>query len=214
MIFHVKRCFLISETQDPRLHLYIYIQMEVRVLSSFLRCHWTALNQFEPVLTIFWTSFRSHLYQSRLVQTPKFILKTYLCLWTSVDCFFTSSNQFLDWFQEQKTKHRMHTLFKLKSVYTVSNWSKKEPNWSTLVQTDLTGLNWSINQSKQVLKPVHELVQILVTDLQPFQIWVPAIPPLYICGGFAGTQILNVSTSVTIGPSRLFTESNLLKNEF
>ena len=83
-------------------------------------------------------------------------------------------------------------------------------NWSKLV---LTGLNWSINWSKQVLKPVHELVQILVSDLQPFQIWVPAIPPLYICGGFAGTQILNVSTSVTVGPKRLL-KSNLLKNEF
>ena len=28
-----------------------------------------------------------------------------------------------------------------------------------------------------------------VHDLEPIQICVPAIPPLYICGGFAGTQI-------------------------
>ena len=57
-------------------------------------------------------------------------------------------------------------------------------------------------------------MSVSVTEIEQFQIWVPAIPPLYICGGFAGTQISNVSTSVTIGPSRLFTESNLLKNEF
>ena len=43
----------------------------------------------------------------------------------------------------------------------------------------------------------------MVNDLEPFQIWVPAIPPLYICGGIAGTQISNGSISVTVVPKML-----------